>query len=83
MKKKSEKSNCKKEPKVSVISKCVFDKEIKLCQKLSKENNDKCNWGKCKDCGAIPLLYKLYKGKLLEERREIEEIKKRLLKLSL
>ena len=53
----------------------IFDKEISLCKKLSKENNGKCNWGVCKYCGVIPLLSKLYKGQLLEEPKEIHEIK--------
>jgi len=53
----------------------VFNKEISLCQKLSKENNGKCNWGTCKDCGVIPLLYKLFKGKFLEKPEDIKKVK--------
>jgi len=60
------------------IEKEVFDKEIALCRKLSKENNGKCSWGKCQSCGVIPLLYKLYKGELLEDEKEIKEIKNKV-----
>jgi len=63
------------------INKSVFDREIKLCQKLSKENNGKCNWGKCKDCGVLLLLQKFYQGKLVEDKNEIKKIKKDVLKI--
>jgi len=53
----------------------VFEKELALCGKLSKKNNGKCNWGKCKDCGVVPLLYKLHKAELLEDTDEIAKIK--------
>ena len=61
------------------INKEVFEKEIELCQKLSKENKGKCNWGKCKDCGVLLLLRKLYKGKLVEDKNEIKKIKEDIL----
>jgi len=56
------------------MKKEVFDKEINLCKRLSKENKGKCAWGICKNCGVVPLLYKLYKGKLLEKPAEIKEV---------
>ena len=62
---------------MKAISKAVFDKEIAMCRRLSKE---KCAWGKCKDCGVIPLLYKLHKGKLLEKPAEIKKVKGKILK---
>lgn len=63
----------------NIIDKETFDREIALCQKLTKENNSKCGWGKCVDCGVIPLLYKLHKGELLED-NEAKKIKEKILK---
>lgn len=61
--------------KKNIIKKEVFKREITLCKNLFKEHQGKCGWGKCKDCGVIPLLYKLHKGKLLENPREIKKVK--------
>jgi hypothetical protein len=47
----------------------TFDREIELCRMLTRENKGGCGWGKCKDCGVIPLLIKLHKGELLEEKK--------------
>lgn len=58
------------------IEKEIFEKEIAMCRKLSKENGGKCNWGECEKCGAIPLLYKLGRGKLYENKDTIDRIKK-------
>ena len=58
----------------------TFNDEILLCKTLSKENNGGCAWGKCKDCGVIPFLFKIYKGQLLEEPEEIKNIKDNILK---
>lgn len=69
---------CKIGLKKNIINKEVFDREIALCKQLSKENNGKCGWGRCKDCGVIPLLYKLHKGKLLEKSNEIKKAKKNI-----
>lgn len=60
------------------MDKKTFEKEIAMCRKLSRENNGGCNWGKCENCGVIPLLYKLYKGKLLENAKEIQKIKDKI-----
>lgn len=60
----------------NIISKNVFNKEIDLCKKLNK----KCNWGKCGSCGVIPLLYKLHKGILIEDKKELEKLRKEILK---
>jgi len=57
----------------NMINKEVFDKEIAICKKLSREGD--CAWGKCESCGVIPLLYKLHKGELLEDPVKIKEIK--------
>lgn len=64
--------------KKNIIKKEVFNKEIALCKMLSTEHKGKCGWGKCKDCGVIPFLYKLHKGQLLEDPVEIAKIKKSL-----
>lgn len=69
-----------KKSKNPILTKEIFDKEITFCKKLFKENKGKCNWGKCKNCGVIPLLYKLHKGKLLEDSAEIDKIKNKLFK---
>jgi len=67
--------NCKTGLKKNIINKEVFDREIGLCGKLSKENGGKCGWGECMKCGVILLLIKLYKGEILEG-AEAEKIKK-------
>ncbi|MFH1582654.1 MAG: hypothetical protein ABIA08_02780 [bacterium] len=67
--------------KKNIIKKEVFDREIALCKQLSKENKGKCGWGKCKDCGVIPFLYKLYKEKLLEKPIEIKKAKSKITKI--
>ncbi len=69
--------SCKTGLKKNVISKKVFDREMELCQMLSRENGGRCGWGRCKDCGAVPLLIKLHKGILLEEKDEIQKAKKK------
>lgn len=63
----------------NIIKKSVFDREIEMCKKLSKENKGKCEWGKCKDCGVLFLLHKLYKGELIEDKTEIKKIRKNIL----
>jgi len=66
--------------KKKAISKEVFDKEIAMCKTLFKKKKEKCAWGKCKDCGVIPLLYKLHKEQLLEKPAEIKKVKGQILK---
>lgn len=46
------------------MNKETFDKEISMCRELSQKNSGKCNWGECKKCGVIPLLYKLGRGEI-------------------
>lgn len=65
--------------KKKVLSKDVFEREITLCRKLSKENGGTCGWGVCKNCGVLPLLIKLHKGMLLEDPRVIAEEKNTIL----
>ena len=61
------------------MNKESYKKEIKLCKKLSLENGGKCNWGVCKNCGVIPLLYKLHKRKLLENLDDINKLKNKII----
>jgi len=63
------------------MKKEVFNREINLCRRLSKENKRKCAWGICKNCGVVPFLYKLYKGKLLEKPAEIKKVKSKITKV--
>jgi len=66
--------------KKKAISKDTFDKEIAMCRRLFNEKEGRCAWGKCKDCGVIPFLYKLHKGQLLEKPAEIKKVKDKILK---
>jgi hypothetical protein len=70
-----EESNCKTGLKSGAVSKEVFEREIFMCKKLNNKKGGRCNWGECKSCGVIPLLYKLHKGELLEKKEEIERVK--------
>lgn len=54
----------------------TFEKELNMCRMLNKKNDGRCNWGECKTCGVIPLLYKLHKGELLETPEDIERVKR-------
>ncbi len=60
------------------IEKKIFDQEIAMCRKLYKKSKG-CNWGKCKDCGVIPLLYKICKNKLVDNKKEAVKLKRKIL----
>lgn len=77
----NKKLSCKTGLKKCIIKKDVFEREVALCRKLSRENKGKCGWGKCKDCGVIFLLYKLYKRKLIEDKNEIIKLRKNILNI--
>lgn len=62
------------------IEKKIFDSEIAMCRKLYKKSKG-CKWGKCKDCGVIPLLYKLHSGLLVENKTDIKKLKNKILKV--
>lgn len=64
------------------ITKKIFDSEIVMCQKLSKEKKG-CNWGRCKDCGVVPLLYKLHSGLVVEKKADVAKLKKAYLKIGI
>ena len=57
----------------------VYRKENKTCAKLFKEKGG-CKWGKCAECGVIPLLHKFETGIKLEDEQDIKELKDRILK---
>lgn len=78
--KKKNKLTCKTGLEKNIIEKEVFKRELALCQMLSKENRGKCGWGKCNDFGVIPLLWKLYKGQLLDTPAKINKIRKKIFK---
>lgn len=78
---KSKKLNCETGLKKDIIKKDVFERELALCKMLYKKNKGKCGWGKCKDCGVIPLLVKLHKGELLEKPSEIKKAKLKIIKI--
>jgi hypothetical protein len=79
--KKNSKIICETGLKKDVINKDVFEREIALCKMLANENNSKCGWGVCENCGVIPLLYKLHKGQLIEKPEELNKIRKEILNL--
>jgi hypothetical protein len=56
------------------MNKKTFDQEIAVCRKLYKRSRG-CKWGKCADCGAVPLLYKLNKKIVVEEKKDVKKLK--------
>ena len=77
---KKKKPTCKTGLKKNIIKKEVFSREITLCKKLFKENKGKCGWGRCKNCGVIPLLYKLNKAQLIDNPAKLAKIRKKIFK---
>ena len=47
-----------------VISKEIYEKEITMCREHNRTKGH-CCWGNCKECGVLPLLYKLHTGKII------------------
>lgn len=56
------------------ISKEIFEKEAGICKKHFQDK-DGCAWGKCKDCGVLPLLVKLYESRIVEDENAVKELK--------
>jgi len=56
----------------------IFARETAMCRKLKGEKAG-CNWGRCADCGVIPLLIKLHAGRLLETPEEVGAAKEDIL----
>lgn len=57
----------------------AFEEEIAMCRKLWRKNGGKCNWGECEKCGVIPLLYKLFRGKIYEKEDDVKKLKRTIL----
>ena len=55
----------------------IFEKESAMCRELHHEQKG-CHWGRCSDCGVIPLLYKLHKGVVLEDETVIKKVKEEI-----
>ncbi len=72
---------CKAGLRKNIINDDVFKRELVLCNMLYEKNKGKCCWGKCKDCGVIPLLYKLHRGILLDDDTKIKKIKSKVFKI--
>jgi len=56
----------------------VYKKETKMCARLYKEKQG-CRWGKCADCGVVPLLHKFETGEKLEDEAQIKNLKNEIL----
>ncbi len=56
----------------------VYKKETKTCAQQFKAKQG-CAWGRCADCGVVPLLYKFETGKIIEAEDEIKELKNKIL----
>ncbi len=74
----SKKPTCKTGLKKGLISKEVFDREIALCKEMSSKSGG-CCWGRCENCGVVPLLYKLYNGELIDEGEKLKDLKIKLI----
>ena len=74
------KISCRTAIAKNVINKDIFEREIALCKELNKKNGAACFWGKCRNCGVIPLLHKLHNGTVMENAREIEKVKSEIFK---
>jgi hypothetical protein len=59
------------------ISKKIFEKEISMCRELCRKKKG-CQWGECKSCGVVPMLYKLYSGLAVEDKSDVLRLKKHL-----
>lgn len=60
------------------MNKKNFDQEIAMCRKLYKKSKG-YNWGKCADCGVVLLLHKLYKGEVIDNKKEVKKLKSKVL----
>ena len=59
-----------------MIDRETYEKEMAICGDFSKKGH--CNWGKCSECGVIPLLHKMFTGEIIENKEELENLKKGL-----
>lgn len=72
------KLSCTTGLKKNLISKEVFNREIALCREMFQKDGG-CCWGKCKNCGVVPLLHKLYSGKLVDNKKDLKKLRKKLI----
>ncbi|HAR99891.1 MAG: hypothetical protein US57_C0015G0014 [Candidatus Moranbacteria bacterium GW2011_GWC2_37_73] len=61
------------------ISKETFETEIAICKKHFQKKQC-CAWGKCENCGVLPLLQKLYKDEIIDEKEAVTKYKNKILK---
>lgn len=59
------------------INEKTYNVEIEICKKHYKQGF--CNWGKCTECGVVPLLHKMYNKEIVDDAEEIDKLKKQLL----
>jgi hypothetical protein len=56
------------------ISQETFETEIEMCKKHFQKKQC-CAWGKCENCGVVPLLVKLHEGGIVDNKQDIEALK--------
>jgi len=56
----------------------VYKKETKTCARLFKESQG-CRWGRCENCGVIPLLHKFETGEIIKDDAEIKALRNEIL----
>ena len=61
-----------------MIDDLVYQKEINMCHELYQKSGG-CNWGRCENCGVLPLLHKLHSKEILEDLVEIKKFKNKIL----
>ncbi len=76
------KLSCRTGLKKKIISKEVFEREIALCKEMSAKDGG-CCWGRCDQCGVVPLLVKLYEGELVDDKDDLKKLRKRLINFNL
>lgn len=71
--------DCETELRPNTIDAETFKREVALCKKLSNKNDGGCCWGRCMDCGVLPLLVKLHKGEVIDNKEKIDALKQDIL----
>ncbi len=77
------KPTCRTGLKKKILSKEVFDREIAICSDDMHAKKGGCCWGRCDQCGVVPLLVKLYEGELVDDKDGLKKLKKRLINFNL
>ena len=55
----------------------TYQHELAMCKKLHAEKQG-CAWGKCDQCGVIPLLHKLSTGEVIDDPAAINKLKQQV-----